>query len=95
MTLDYRAKENPVMARCDQDEETDGTLLMRLATDAGLCLKVQKKTIILFDEAALDAQEPWATVTRDVQPITSWRLKTSSNRTVRGCLLYTSPSPRD
>ena len=84
MTLDYRAKENPVMARCDQDEETDGMLLMRLATDAGLCLKVQKKTIILFDEAALDAQEPWTTVTRDVQPITSWRLKTSSNRTVRG-----------
>ena len=84
MTLDYRAKENPVMARCDQDEESDGTLLMRLATDAGLCLKVQKKTIILFDEAALDAQEPWITITRDVQPIMAWRLKTSSNRTVRG-----------
>ena len=84
MKLDYRAGENPQMARCDQDYESDGRLLLRLTTDAGLCLKVQKQTIIIFDEAELDAQEPWITLTRDVSPITSWRLRTSSNRTVKG-----------
>ena len=84
MKLDYRAKENPQMARCDQDYESDGRLLLRLTTDAGLCLKVQKQTIIIFDEAELDAQEPWTTITCDVTPITSWRLRTSSNRTVKG-----------
>ena len=84
MKLDYRAEDNPKISRCDQDFESDGRLLMRLVSDAGLCAKVQEKTIIIFDEAELDKQEPWTTLTRDVSPIKSWRLRTSSNRTVRG-----------
>ena len=84
LKLDYRAKDNPQMARCDQDYESDGRLLLRLATQAGLCVKVQKKTLIIFDEEELDKQEPWTTLTRDITPIKSWRLTTSSNHTVRG-----------
>jgi len=72
------------MARCDQDYESDGRLLLRLTTQAGLCVKVQNKTIIIFDEEELDKQEPWTTFTRGVTPIKSWRLATSSNHTVRG-----------
>jgi|GEM_PF-5366179 len=72
------------MARCDQDEESDGRLLLRLATDVGLCLKVQKRTIILFDEAELDAQKPWITLTRNVSSIISYRLKLPQTGRLRG-----------
>ncbi len=88
ITVDYQAKTNPSIKRFDQDEESPGYAIKRLAERNGLMSKMdgKKKSLLIFDEADLDQQAPWIFFTVGVSPIIHYQLRTTSQKKVAGML---------
>lgn len=62
--LFYDTDDDPDYDRIEQTGETDLVYLMRLCTDAGLCLKVSDNQVIIFDESQYEAADPVDTIHR-------------------------------
>lgn len=58
MQLNFSAKDNPILERVEQTEQSDLAFLDKLCQDNGLSLKVTDNQIIIFDMADMEAAEP-------------------------------------
>ncbi|GEB35312.1 phage late control D family protein [Brevibacillus parabrevis] len=85
MKLFYDTPENPEYDRIEQTEETDLAFLMRLASDAGLCLKLTDKQLVIFDEAKYERAAAIATLSRSSSELKSFSAHTTSIGCYRAC----------
>lgn len=85
LNLFYDSPEDPKYDRIEQTEETDIAFLMRLCNDAGLCLKVSGKQLVIFDEAKYESEPAIATLERKVSEVKSFRGRTTSIGTYKAC----------
>ena len=58
MELVFDTKENPVLDRVEQTEQSDLSFLLKLCEDHGLALKICNKQVIIFDETEYEKAEP-------------------------------------
>ena len=59
-TLYFWAGE-PVIDKVDQEEQTDSEFISNLCSDQGLCIKIYKKALVIFDKAGYEARGITAT----------------------------------
>lgn len=64
LKLFFDTKDNPTYDRIEQTEETDLEFLTRICNDAGLCLKISNRSIVIFDEEKYESEEPVMTITK-------------------------------
>lgn len=83
--LFYQTDDDPDYDRVEQAGETDLSFLMRLCTDAGLCLKVSDAQIIIFDERLYEKQEPVTTIRKYDRDIKSYSGRITLNGSYRSC----------
>lgn len=62
MELFWDTKENPVIDRAEQTEQSDLSFLLSICESNGLALKVMGTKIVIFDEMKYEAAEPILTV---------------------------------
>lgn len=78
--------------RIEQTEETDLVFLMRLCNDAGLCLKITDKQLVIFDEEKYEQRPAIDTIKRDGPSIKSFSARTTTQGTYKACRVeYSSP----
>lgn len=65
--------------RIDQSEQSDLSFLQKLATDAGICLKVTDQQLVLFDEQVYEAAGPVKTIKRTGGTVISYSFSSSAN----------------
>jgi uncharacterized protein len=97
MKLYYQSSEVIKKERWEQEGETDLSFLYSICKDAGLCLKLANKTIVILDEADYEAQEPVATIIRhskstDPIKVLSYSFKTALFDTYAACKVKYSSS---
>lgn len=80
--LDYRATENPMLSRIDQDDESDAAVVRRVASNFGLVVKVTKRKLTVIDEAEYDKQPPTFVFGLDVTPMISYEMRTEGQNKV-------------
>ncbi|TGV23875.1 hypothetical protein EN829_044790 [Mesorhizobium sp. M00.F.Ca.ET.186.01.1.1] len=85
MKLFYDAPDNPEYDRIEQTEETDLAFLMRLCNDAGLCLKLTAKQLVIFDEAKYEGADAIGTLSRSASELKSFRGRTTSIGCYKAC----------
>lgn len=90
MPLHFQTVENPVKERWEQEGETDLAFLHSICKDAGLCLKLVNKTIVILDEADYEQQEPITTINRkskesDLIKVDTWSFNTALTGTYKAC----------
>ena len=64
VTLFYKAEDDPIISRAEQQEQSRLAFLEKLCKDNFLALKVSDGQLIIFDESELDKQEPALTLFR-------------------------------
>lgn len=74
--LFYKADDDPVISRAEQQEQSRLAFLEKLCKDNFLALKVSDGQLIIFDEAELDKQEPALTLYRH-QDVINFRARYS------------------
>lgn len=80
------------LARSDKTEESDLEYYDKLCAQRGLKMKVIDGKLFVFNEAEMEAQAPFTTLTDRVSPLVTGRLRTSASGLFkRGKLSYTSP----
>ena len=62
--LVYDAKDNPVIDRAEQTEQSDLSFLLKLCEDHGLALKIYNKQVVIFDETEYEQVEPQITIVK-------------------------------
>ncbi|MBB5148661.1 MULTISPECIES: phage late control D family protein [Ureibacillus] len=90
MKLYYQSSEVIKKDRWEQEGETDLSYLYSICKDAGLCLKLANKTIVILDEADYEAKPPVATIIRhskstDPIKVINYAFKTSLFDTYAAC----------
>ncbi|WP_409176665.1 phage late control D family protein [Brevibacillus fortis] len=81
--------------RIEQTEETDLVFLMRLCNDAGLCLKITDKQLVIFDEEKYESRPAIDTIKRDAPSIKSFRTRLTTQGAYRACRVeYQSPKKK-
>lgn len=95
LKLYFDVDDDPEYDRIEQTSETDLSFLMRLCSDAGLCLKVTGNQIVIIDEEKYEARPPVTTLTRGDSRIKSFRGKKTTQGLYRACRVeYHSPKRR-
>lgn len=89
MRLYYQSSEVIKKDRWDQDE-TDLKFLYECCKEAGLCLKISNKSIVILDEADYEAKSPVATINRkskesDKIKVENWSFNTTLYDTYAAC----------
>lgn len=74
----YEATYNPAYDRRDQNEESDSSFLMKLCSDAGLCLKFADGTIVIFDEEEYEKREPIFTIEDGLTEVISYSFRSKN-----------------
>ncbi|QQE75725.1 late control protein [Brevibacillus composti] len=93
LKLMYDVDDDPEYDRVEQTGETDLSFLMRLCSEAGLCMKVTGTQLVIVDEAKYEANAPIAIL----QPVdvSSFRGRSSTQGAYRSCRVeYHSPKGR-
>ncbi|MFY0545449.1 phage late control D family protein [Brevibacillus sp. H7] len=85
LKLMFQTSEDPEYDRIEQTDEYDLAFLMRLCNDAGLCLKVTGKQLVIFDEEDLEKKAPVATLRKGDPIIKSYQGRTSLNGLYKAC----------
>lgn len=85
LKLFYDTEDNPDFDRMEQSGEADLAFLLRLCSDAGLCLKVANKRIVIFDEEKYEKQVPIDTIKKGASYIKDYRGRTTMNGTYGSC----------
>ncbi len=85
MKLFYDTQDNPEYDRIEQTEETDLAFLMRLCNDAGLCLKLTGKQLVIFDEAKYEGVAAIGTLSRSASELKSFSGRTTSIGCYKAC----------
>lgn len=92
----YDTDYDPEYDRIDQTEESDLSFLMSLCKNAGLCLKVTDKQIVIFDEQKYEAKEPIGDIVRDTSKIKYYQGRTTMNDVYSSCLVkYHDPNKNE
>jgi phage protein D len=81
----YDTDDNPDYDRIDQSGETDLKFLMRICTDAGLCLKVSDNQIVIFDERKYEAKKSFMTITKGKIDLKSYSGRRTLNGIYKSC----------
>lgn len=68
--LFYNVQHNPTLERVEQSQESDLSFLYKLCQDHGLALQVDNNSLIVFDEAEYEQEEPIAAI---VKPGTEYK----------------------
>lgn len=61
MTDLYFWAGEPIIDKVDQEEQTDSEFISNLCSDQGLCIKIYKKALVIFDKAGYEARGITAT----------------------------------
>jgi phage protein D len=80
LSLFYDTDDDPEYDRIEQTGETDLEFLMRLCSDAGLCLKISDKQIVIFDEKKYEDQAAIETIKKGDKRIKSYSGRTTLNK---------------
>ncbi|MDX5091602.1 contractile injection system protein, VgrG/Pvc8 family, partial [Lactobacillus crispatus] len=84
--------ENVEYDRIEQTEESDLVFLMGLCNDAGLCIKITDKQLVIFDEEKYEQRPAIDTIKRDAPNIKSFQMQTTTQGLYRACRVsYHSP----
>ncbi|WP_458412782.1 phage late control D family protein [Schinkia sp. CFF1] len=83
--LFYDSKYDPEYETIEQTEESDLKYLTRLCDDAGLCLKVANKSIVIFDEEKYELQDPIMTIQKGASNIKSYSFKDTLTGIYKSC----------
>lgn len=81
----YDTKDDPLLERAEQSEETDLQFLMKLAKDAGLALKVTDEKIVIFDEADYEKKAAVMTLTKGESAIDSFSARATIRNIYKAC----------
>jgi phage protein D len=93
LKLYFDTEYDPDYDRVEQTGETDLAFLQRLCDDAGLCLKVTDKQIVIFDEQKYENQAPVATIKKGDAYIKSYSGKSTMNGLYKSCHVeYKNPN---
>lgn len=97
LELAYDVEYNPKVDRVEQTEESDLGFLLKLCKDHGLALKICNKQVVVFDEADYEKAEPFYTIIKPYQGMTSsiggatitaiqsWNLKSKIRDIYKAC----------
>lgn len=85
LELVYQAAEDPQITRAEQGESSTLGFLMKICADNGLCLKVDDKKLIIFDETDLEKQEPVKIFDRDKSTILHFDARATINEIYGSC----------
>jgi uncharacterized protein len=88
LKLLFDVAENPDYDRIDQASESDSAFLMRICKDAGLCLKVSNKQLIIFDERKYESYPSKGNIEKGHPSIIKYSGRTSVSGAYRGCRVY-------
>lgn len=83
LKLFYDVEDDPEYDRVDQTDESDIRFLLRMADDAGICVKITGNQLNMFDEQKYESQPPILTIQRGVSNIKSYAFKTTTQGTYR------------
>lgn len=93
LTLYFEVDYDPEYDRIEQTEEADLAFLQRLCDDAGLCLKVTDRQILIFDEQKYESRAPVATITKDKDFIIQYAGKSTMTGLYKSCIVeYQDPN---
>ena len=81
----YDTKDDPLLERAEQTEETDLQFLLKLAKDAGLALKVTDKKIVIFDEAEYEKKDAVIVFTKGESAILSFSARATIRNIYKAC----------
>lgn len=81
----YDTKEDPLLERAEQSEETDLQFLMKLAKDAGLALKITDDKIVIFNEADYEAKAAVRAFTKGESTIISFSARATIRNIYKAC----------
>ena len=85
VTLFYEASDDPLINRAEQGEMSRLAFLEKLCRKYYLALKVTDKTLVIYDESKLDAQEPVIVFERDTSPILRFSARTTLQEVYKSC----------
>lgn len=85
MKLYYESNDDPKYDRIEQAGETDLKCLIRLCNDAGLCLKVSNKSIVIFDEEKYEKADPILTIQKGDLNIKKFSGRTTLTGIYKSC----------
>lgn len=72
MTDLYFWAGEPIIDKVDQEEQTDSEFISNLCNDQGLCIKIYKKALVIFDKAGYEARGITATFSESDFEEWSW-----------------------
>ena len=85
MELFYDTKEDPVIQRAEQSEQSSLKFLNKLCTNAGLALKVTDNKIAIFDFEKYESQEAVETYIKGESRILEFEATSKLNETYKSC----------
>lgn len=88
MKLYFDSAENPEYDRMDQGGETDISFLMRICIDAGLCLKVANRQVVIFDERKYERMETKGKIEKGHPSIKRYSARSTINKVYRACRVH-------
>ena len=95
MEQHFDAKDDPVLERAEQSEQTDLSFLQKLCKDAGLALKVTDNTVVIFDIAEYEKADPVMTIKKKQQSLISFDCKTTIHNIYKACHVKYKHSQKD
>ena len=85
LQLYYKSKEDPIIERIEQDEESDLKVLKKLCKNRGLSLKVSDMELIIYDKEELEGISSARIIKKDAREIKQFRLKTTVHEVYKSC----------
>ena len=85
MELFYDTKEDPIITRAEQSEQSDLKFLSKLCTDAGLALKVTDNKICIFDFEKYESQPAKEIFIKGESRIKSFSAKSRLSQIYKSC----------
>lgn len=85
LELYYKTEDDPDYDRVEQTEQSDLSFLQKLCDDAGLALKITDLQIVIFDEAEAEKAEAALTITKGVDWLKSYSVKSSVRDIYAAC----------
>lgn len=87
LTFLWQAKSDFSFERLDQRDESDLTLLDRLARERGLAVKVTDEQLVIYPARDMDAQAPIMTLARGKTTLSGYSLRMRTSGVFRACEL--------
>jgi phage protein D len=87
LALLWQSKSDFSFERLDQRDESDLTLLDRLAKERGLAVKVTDEQLVIYPARDMDAQAPIMTIRRGLTALSGYRLTARTSGVYRACEL--------